>query len=294
MHKMSSAEIAMITSAQHRPAHLREVAEVLARNGLRVTDATVATRSNGENGLAAVMANSFVAIRFGEEGMRDFTRHLRPTLPQSLTLTTDNGDTILLFRLPRDVRVPKVRRCMPGISVIGSGGIVVLPSRLRGRDDHGREFLVVTDHDYRVATLDLRTVVKLGGCFVEDQTLQGMMLADAGKGVSLDPADLAAELLEDDIWMEAMCALTVIDPDIGDGRWFHIGCALIREFGERGAELWDDWSRHGRKYDPRKMPSDIRRAPKYRGFNIETVFFHADASDPSWRVLYHEKLRGQS
>ena len=115
---------------------------------------------------------------------------------------------------------------------------------------------------------------------LEQHPLNSWMEEDAGKGTSSDPNDLPLPDLR-----EVKAGLAAIDPNIDYKAWFDIGCALHRTFGDNGFEIWDEWSRRGTKYqtlDQMKQTWQSLAKGNYN-FNIGTVFYHADQTDPSWR-----------
>jgi hypothetical protein len=84
---------------------------------------------------------------------------------------------------------------------------------------------------------------------------------------------------------EAREGLELIDPDIGRHDWFAIGCALYKQFGDDGLDLWDEWSSKGSKYNAREMDgqrASIARGDGY-GYTIGTLIHFANEVRPAWR-----------
>lgn len=67
--------------------------------------------------------------------------------------------------------------------------------------------------------------------------------------------------------------------------WFEVGCALHREFGDDGFELFDRWSRKSEKYDKRACEKKWDGCADVKGFSAGTIFFHATEAEPTWREL---------
>ena len=83
-------------------------------------------------------------------------------------------------------------------------------------------------------------------------------------------------------------ALAYIDPDIGRGEWFAIGCALYSELKESGFAVWNDWSSRGDKYVVDEMErqwASIAQANGY-AYLIGTLFYHAQ--NAGWTNVHAE------
>lgn len=65
--------------------------------------------------------------------------------------------------------------------------------------------------------------------------------------------------------------------------WFEIGCALYRELGDDGFELFDDWSKKSDKYRSDRVEAKWGECEKVTGYTAGTVFHYADIADPKWR-----------
>lgn len=82
-------------------------------------------------------------------------------------------------------------------------------------------------------------------------TYEDAVTIDPIEGVDDEVADLAAyrspveNITVDDI----KSALAVMDPDCGMQEWIEVAAAIKHQLGEEGFEVWDEWSRKGKKYD---------------------------------------------
>jgi Primase C terminal 2 (PriCT-2) len=127
---------------------------------------------------------------------------------------------------------------------------------------------------------------------VQDPVLAAMMEADAGKGVSTDPADNYAPMSAEDLEVKIRVALSVIPSDDYD-LWFLIGAAIYAALGDAGYALFDEWSRESFKYEARACERKWRDYPKIRSITVGTIFWHANQHDRGWRILYKQLLDGE-
>lgn len=128
---------------------------------------------------------------------------------------------------------------------------------------------------------------------VHNPVLVAMMEADAGKGVSDQPEDSFACMTVDELEIEMRFALSVIPADDYD-LWFKIGAAIYDGLGDAGLLLFDEWSQEcPEKYDPRGCERKWRDFRKIRSIRVETIFWHANQFDSSWRDKWRRYLRGE-
>jgi Primase C terminal 2 (PriCT-2) len=125
---------------------------------------------------------------------------------------------------------------------------------------------------------------------VHDPVLAAMMEADAGKGLSTDPADYFQD--DPDPELKIRVALSVIPSDDYDV-WYRIGAAIYDTLGDTGYALFDEWSRESSKYEPRACERKWRECAKMRSLGARTIFWYADQHDRGWRKLYRQLLSGE-
>jgi hypothetical protein len=126
---------------------------------------------------------------------------------------------------------------------------------------------------------------------VHDPVLAAMMEADAGKGVSTDPADYFPDDLDPELKIRV--ALSVVPSDEYEV-WYRIGAAIYAELGDAGYALFDEWSRQSSKYEPRACQRKWRDFAKMRSIGARTIFWHADQQDLTWRDLYRRLVKAEA
>jgi hypothetical protein len=141
----------------------------------------------------------------------------------------------------------------PGVDTRGKGGYVILPP------SPGYIWVNATDlSDLPEWPDDLRPPVKV-----------------KGKGKRIHTAQPVEK-------EEIFAALAVIPSD--DYQiWFEVGCALYKELGDDGFELFDTWSKKSDKYKPAKVEAKWGECEKVSGFTVGTIFHYADEAKPDWR-----------
>jgi Primase C terminal 2 (PriCT-2) len=125
---------------------------------------------------------------------------------------------------------------------------------------------------------------------VHDPVLAAMMEADAGKGLSTDPADYFPD--DPDPELKIRVALSVIPSDDYDV-WYRIGAAIYDALGDDGYAAFDEWSQLSSKYEPRACERKWRECAKMRSIGAKTIFWYADQYDRVWRTVYRRLLSGE-
>jgi hypothetical protein len=123
-----------------------------------------------------------------------------------------------------------------------------------------------------------------------DPAIIAMMQADAGKGLSTDPADCFPD--DPDPELKIRVALSVIPSDDYDV-WYRIGAAIYDALGDDGYDAFDEWSRESPKYDSRECARKWREFAKISSIRVETIFWLADQHRRGWRTLYRRLLSGE-
>lgn len=87
-------------------------------------------------------------------------------------------------------------------------------------------------------------------------------------------------------------ALKHIDPDMPRGDWIAVGSALANAFGEEGFELWDEWSKGGKKYKRREMRGQWQslQQTKY-SFSLGSLYHFANQANEDWRVEFDARMQ---
>ena len=113
---------------------------------------------------------------------------------------------------------------------------------------------------------------------VHDPVLAAMIEADAGKGVSTDPADNYAPMSAEELELKIRVALSVVPSDDYD-LWYRIGAAIFDALGDAGYALFDEWSQGSFKYEARACERKWRDCRKFRLIRVETIFWYANQHD---------------
>jgi hypothetical protein len=163
----------------------------------------------------------------------------------------------------RPLLQPFIGRAYVEVSVSGYGVHVLCYGKLPGPEDRTGARLPIEDgavevyRSRRFTTMSGRC--ELGGATdpTDCQLQLDNFLAATGLGEKLargekdhqrtsgddkDAATLAADL------KLAQSALLALDPDCGHDEWLHIGMALHQGLGAKGFDVWEGWSRKGKKY----------------------------------------------
>jgi hypothetical protein len=119
--------------------------------------------------------------------------------------------------------------------------------------------------------------------------LMQLAIAKRGKGVSIDPEDNHAPISAEQLELKLRVALSVVPSDDYDV-WYRIGAAIFDGLGYAGYALFDEWSRQSGKYDARACDHKWRECQKIKSIKVNTIFWHADQHDRSWRTLYRRLL----
>jgi hypothetical protein len=180
----------------------------------------------------------------------------------------------------------------------GSGGFIRPGSRVRDQmplEQFLRDVVLLTAEQRaelaRCATPARRASIRQNkNDHVRDPVLAAMMEADAGKGLSTDPADYFPD--DPDPELKIRVALSVIPSDDYEV-WFRVGAAIYAVLGDAGYAVFDEWSRESSKYEPRECARKWRECAKIRSIGPGTIFRYADQHDPGWRALYRRLLRGE-
>ena len=83
-------------------------------------------------------------------------------------------------------------------------------------------------------------------------------------------------------------ALFTIDPDCDYQTWMTMGMALKDGLGDKGFQLWDDWSKRGSKYPKGGEQNTLK---KWKSFNSEGITIntmYAEAIGAGWIKVYPE------
>ena len=89
--------------------------------------------------------------------------------------------------------------------------------------------------------------------------------------------------------------LDAADPDTNRKDWIGVGVVLAKELEEeKGFEWWNEWSSRGQKYPGlREMQKQWRSLiKKDYNYNIGTLIWLADQTDPEWRRRYEDSTSG--
>ncbi|QIG92783.1 PriCT-2 domain-containing protein [Bradyrhizobium sp. 6(2017)] len=140
----------------------------------------------------------------------------------------------------------------------------------------------------RLATPPRKTLARKNkNHHVHDPVLAAVIEADAGKGLSTDPADTFPD--DPDPELKIRVALSVIPSDDYEV-WFRIGAAIYAALGDAGYAAFDEWSRESSKYERRACERKWRECAKMGSIEARTIFWHADQHDRGWRTLYRRLL----
>ena len=219
----------------------------------------------------------------GRESLRDLEiKH--GTLPHTRQASTATGGMHILMRPPPGVSIPNTAgKLGPGLDVRGDGGFIIAPPSIRT----GRGAYAWINHVdvanappwlIELVCADRKEPVVL------DPELLALMLADSGRGISLDPHDTNGDA---DPRLKIEAALAHIETGALDYLdWFRIGCAIYDGLGDAGFALFDEWSRTSQHYNADGCRKKWRECAKGRLIRVDTVYWFADQHDPGWRAWY--------
>jgi putative DNA primase/helicase len=176
-------------------------------------------------------------------------------MPVTLQAESPSGSRHFYFLMPKSfvVRNDTGTKLGPGIDIRGEGGMVIAPPSVR--DDGAYVWL----NDAQIEKAPGWILTRL----IERARPARVSNANADKV----PQTLVEMLLE------------TIDPDAPYSVWFAIGCAIYTTLGDEvGEQVFDQWSKRGRKYKPRQMESMWRSIVNCEGYNytIGTLNHFAD------------------
>ena len=182
-------------------------------------------------------------------------------LPPTRQAQSPSGSLHHYFRYPVGGFVVRnsASRLAPGVDVRGQGGMVIAPPSVR---DDGAYRWLNTLPVANAPTWLLQLVIE--------------------RPRPPCPPRAATATVADAEYL--LIALSKIDPDIDEGSWFQIACALRTELGdERGFEAWDQWSAGGEKYKTHEMQKrwEYLSAKEYR-YSGRTIYHFAEQADPGW------------
>lgn len=194
----------------------------------------------------------------GDDSWAALQRELGP-LPDTVEAITGGGGRHLLFMHPSGEELPK-RKLRPGIDVISNGGyILVEPSLHPSGTAYAWEGSSSPVEGVAVAYLTQPLL----------ELLRAPPAAPPGTSASELPAD---ERLQ----RELRAALCYLDPDDYD-TWIRAGHAL-RELGDAGRALWEEWSQRSAKWRPGDAARWATFKPQRTGY--QAIF--AQAQRAGW------------
>jgi hypothetical protein len=198
--------------------------------------------------------------------------------PKTRTHSTPGGGEHWLFRWHPDKPIRNGSGDLPpGIHVRGEGGYIIVPP---SRRPDGKAYAVIDHADLAEAPPWLYETILDERCEKQlPPELLAALDADAGTGLSQDPADYAPPPDR-----ERIAAALEVTPSDDYLVWFEIGCALHRELGDGGFDLFDRWSRRSKKYNASACAKKWRECAKVSTYSAGTIFHHASRADPRWRT----------
>jgi hypothetical protein len=81
---------------------------------------------------------------------------------------------------------------------------------------------------------------------------------------------------------ELQAALDVIPSD-SEQIWFKVGCALYRELGDTGLDMYLRWSAKSSKFNAAECREKWKHCAAYTGNTAGSIYFLADEHNPDWR-----------
>jgi hypothetical protein len=197
-------------------------------------------------------------------------------LPDTYTTESPSGSPHLYFKHPGNgIKIKNsASEIAPGVDVRGDGGLVIAPPSVK-------------------PGIGAYTVIRN----VELAEPPAWLLERVIEKERPTPEPRSSEGNNTTASSEVAAALAVIDPDIENGPWFNIGCALFNELGdEAGFEAWNQWPYNDKKSKKYPGQRDITKqwqsmaAKDGYDYNAETIFFFANEADPDWGIRYKEAL----
>lgn len=166
---------------------------------------------------------------------RNGTTKTSTDFPATLTAWTGGGGSHLIYRAPAGVTLPG--KLEPGVDLKHDGYILLAPSM------HPSGGQYVWDE------FDPRDAALVGPPAIADFPMY-LLPEQAPVSRAAVPSDLdaaIAEAIDEATIMELRSALAMIPSDDRD-TWQRMGHAL-RTLGDKGREIWEEWSRRSSKYD---------------------------------------------
>lgn len=157
----------------------------------------------------------------------------------------------------------------------GTGGFIRPGSKVRDQmplEEFLRDVVRLTAEQRaelaRCATPTRRALIRQNRIVhVHDPVLAAMIEADAGKGLSNEPADYFPD--DPDPELKIKVALSVIPSDDYDP-WYKIGAAIYATLGDAGYAVFDEWSRESPKYNSRACERKWREFGKMGSIGART------------------------
>jgi hypothetical protein len=183
-------------------------------------------------------------------------------LPDTLMAESPSGSVHRYFNYPDGVRITNsASKIAPGIDVRGDGGMVVAPPSVKpgvGSYKWVNDKAVADAPDW---------LIKM--CQEEPKN----PLQPTAQSPSPDPAEIVA-------------ALAVISSD-DEPVWFEIGCALAKELGDDGLQMFINWSAKSAKYDADECEQKWAHCKSVDSYNLGTIYHYATVAQPSWRAPFN-------
>lgn len=194
------------------------------------------------------------------------------TIPETLICSTGSGGKHFYFRSSSDIKNSQ-SKIAKDIDVRGSGGYVILPPSNHasgGRYEWENEFEPAPLPDFLERLCGTKSKITY------TDGLDEAVKADAAKVEKFTPSQLV-KLLE------------FIPADCERDAWWQIGAALKTELGDKGFEVWDNWSRKAAdKYDHKTITGQwesfetgkmsggtvyhyAKTLGEFRGFDVEVA-----------------------
>jgi hypothetical protein len=228
-------------------------------------------------------------------------------LPETLMAESPSGSLHYYFNWPAGATIPNsASRLGPGIDIRGDGGMVIAPPTVRPRVGEycwinadapiadAPAWLIQlakkTDERTRHKSSPLAEKHERVTLGAPPDWMLDLGEADAGKGVSLDPAELPPPVSIDEI----KAALAVVPATITHLQWMSIGCGLLKELGDaKGLEVFDAWcATNSELYQGRDQVEEQWKsfvAKSGYDYSIASLLWIANEADPEWRDRFYKR-----